>query len=251
MSYADERYEENPDDFLLGNCMSQAKKDADGIELENKFLPVPPGEQLLTVAGFFGAPQTGYHKVFVNGVLTGFDAFAVSVKFALASNPKATISDRFILPPTDPTALKAYFHGVPEASGDKAGTPSKMASGILGNRFAHFINRLGYQWGPGQPFPLEAQRLGAWKGKLIKAEVKKGEGTYPAKDGTQKSRDNSIVWFSYKPAPAGSTATTVATPPSSGGQPGSNGNGNNGSAGLSPVASAAAAAASLAASDVI
>jgi hypothetical protein len=239
MSYSDERYEENPDDFLLGNCLSQAEKDADAIEKDNRFLPVPPGEQILVVAGFFGAPQGAYHKVFVGGVLTGFDAYAVSVKFALASNPKATISDRFILPPSGDAATKAYFCGVPEASGDRAGTPSKMPAGILGNRFAHFINRLGYTWGPGQPFPLEAQRLGSWKGRMIRAEVKAGAGTYKAKDGTEKSRDNSIAWFSYKVAAPGSAA-----PP--GGQAAS-------SAASSAGASlgGAQAAATLAASDVV
>jgi hypothetical protein len=235
---------DDPSAYLLGNCMSDAEKDTDAIEKENRFLPVPPGEQLLVIAGFFGPPKSFYHKVWLNGVPTGFEASVVAVKLALASNPRATLSDRFTLPPRSPDGIKAYFHGVPAVTqGPDEGKPSKMQAGILGNRFQHFINRIGFPWGPGQPFPLEAQNMLGWRGRMVLCDIKKGDGTYKTKDGIEKPRDNSVAWFTYKPAPAGSVAVTAA--PSGGPAAGAEFIRPN------PAANAALAVATLAASDVI
>lgn len=199
--YTSVPFDENPDDFLIGNVANAADKTAEQIELENRFLSVPPGKQTLEVLGFFGPPEKGYQRVFVNGQLVGFEAYSVSVKFGHASNHRETITDRFVLPPGDAASLKAYFHGVPEAreNGIGSGKPSKMAPGILGNRFAQFIHRLGFVWPLGGAFPVEAQKIGNWKGRKVNALVKAGSGTYKAKDGSEKARDNQINWFSYEP----------------------------------------------------
>lgn len=215
-------FDESPDDFLIGNVASAADKDVDAVEKDNRFLQVPPGEQVLQLVGFMALPAPRYFKCFVNGQMTGFSSHAVAPKFALASNPKATISDNFVLPPADAAGLQAYFHGIPESS-TEPGVPSKMQAGIMGNRFSHFINRLGFVWGPGQNFPVEAQRLGNWKGRLIGAKVKAGNGTYKAKDGTERDRNNSIEWFSYKKVDGAGAPATVPLLP--GGQGPRQGNG--------------------------
>lgn len=203
----------NPDDFLIGD-VTAGDKSADQIEAENYFAPVPPGEQRLVVVGFTGAPQNGYHKVFVNGQLVGFNAYSVGVKLGMPGAPKRTVTDFFTLPPDNPRDLNAYYYGVPE-SREKPGTPSTLQPGVDGNRFSHFINRLGFNFPPGGKLPPEAQKLGNWKGREIVATVIAGTGTYTGRDGKERPRDSKVKWFSYKPA-----GTPIA-PAASAGQPSS------------------------------
>jgi len=203
MSYdytADDRvpFDENPDDFLIGN-VGAGDKSADQIEQENYFAPVPAGEQELVVVGFTGAPKSAYHKVFVNGQIVGFTAFSVGVKLGMPENPKRTVTDFFTLPPEDAKQRQAYYYGVPENK-DVPGTPSKLQAGVDGNRFSHFIARLGFDFPPGGTLPQEAQRLGNWKGRKIVATVIAGSGTYTGRDGKERQRDSKVKWFSYKPA---------------------------------------------------
>jgi hypothetical protein len=193
-------FDDDPDSFLLGG-VTAPDKTAEQIEEENAW-GVPPGEHLFEVVGFTGAPVKSFHKVFVNGQLTGFEAYSVGVRLGLASNPRRTITDFFVLPPEDPKAAHSYYHGVPEDRLN-AGHASKLQAGIDGNRFSHFINRLGFPFPPGGTLPVEAQRLGGWKGRRVLATVSPGTGTYIGRDGKERQRDGRIKWFSYKPAPAG------------------------------------------------
>jgi hypothetical protein len=188
----DDSFNTDPDDFVIGAVVAPAKS-ADDIEKENLFSAVPPGEHLLTVLDFPNPPEEKPYKVMVNGRLELFTAHSIRVRFCLPGNPKCTVTDYFLLPPSDPKQLNAYYNGVPEG---------KKQAGWAASKFVHFINRLGYSFPPGGVLPEAAQRLGNWKGRAIYATVEPGR-RYTDSQGNQKPGSNQIKTWSYRPAQQG------------------------------------------------
>ena len=181
-------FADNPDDFLIGNVTGGAKS-ADEIEKENSFSQVPPGEHLLVVAGFAEPPKPTHQKVTLDGQLSSFATHSVRVRLALPDNPKCTINDFFLLPPDDPKQQQAYFNGLPEG---------KKQAGWSAAKFVHFINRIGFPWGPGEPMPEAARRLGNWKGRTVIATIEAGNGTYKDDQGNERQRGPQVKSFSYR-----------------------------------------------------
>jgi hypothetical protein len=169
-----------------------ADQSADEIERQNSFREIPPGDHLLVVVGFRGSPEEKSSEVIVDGSRVTFRAAMVRVKLALVGDLNATIEDSFLLLPDDRAYNNAYFKGVPVG---------KKEPGWQAKKFAHFINRIGFTWLPGQPLPTEAKRLGNWKGRKVGATIIDG-GTYQTNTGETKKSWNKIKPFSYTAASA-------------------------------------------------
>lgn len=202
--YSQDDFNTDPDNFTIGGDVVASDKSADEIESANSFTDVPPGEQLLVVAGFAGPPEEALYKVSLNGRMVSFSAHSVRVRFHLDGKPNCSISDFFLLPPSDPRELNAYYLGLPEG---------KKQAGWAASKFIHFINRLGYPFPPGAKLPEAARRLGNWKGRKIYAMVEAGRGTYTDKNGVEKPRGNQIKPFSFRIASGGAAGVGPAVKP--------------------------------------
>jgi hypothetical protein len=198
---------DDPDDFEIAGDITAGDRSADEIESSSSFNTVPPGEHLLVISGFPEPPKEAHYKVLVNNRLDSFAAHSVRVRFHLDGHPNFTITDFFLLPPSDPRSLNAYYNGTPEG---------KKQAGWAASKFIHFINRLGYPFPPGAKLPEAARRLGNWKGRTIIATVEAGKGTYMDSSGVEKPRGNQIKPFSYRTSEQtvqGATASMRANGP--------------------------------------
>lgn len=198
--------DESPDDFVIAGDITGSDKSADEIEASNSFTAVPPGEHLLVVGGFPEAPKESHYKVMVNNRLDSFTAHSVRIRLHLPNNPNCTVTDFFLLPPSDPKQLNAYYTGIPEG---------KKQAGWAASKFIHFINRLGYPFPPGAKLPEAARRLGNWKGRTIYAMVEAGR-PYTDKNGVEKPGNNQVKPFSYRSSQQ--TGVNVGLPPAAQGR---------------------------------
>jgi hypothetical protein len=143
-----------------------------------------------------------------------YESAAVRVKFCLTDNPRATIEDYFVLPPDDPSQLRAYWEGTP---------PGKKSVGFNANKFYQFIGAIGFPYPAGGELPAEAARLGNWKGRTVMVTVKAGE-PYTDKAGLEKMGRNQVKLFSYRASEAtvngsGASVTGARTHPQDPSQP--------------------------------
>lgn len=210
--------DDDPEDFVLPGY-APSVKDADDIEKENSFRDIPEGEHVLQVLKVeINDPQP--YRVEIDGKRAVYTANSVKVWFCLPDDKSARISDFFVIPPFDPKEAQYYQDG---KAVDADGTVKKNArEGFHSEKFGHFISRLGWPWPKGGDMPKEAQRVGNWYGRTIKATVKKGR-PYTGRDGQERQGFNQIQMFSYRP-----TEETVmgVRPAAGGGGAGGGGEGN-------------------------
>jgi hypothetical protein len=211
------------DDFYIPD-VATIDKSASEIEAERSFRDAPPGEYELVVLGFLDKPKPETKTVYVNGQRASFNAHSVIVKFGLATDPGAQVTDYFLLPPDNPAELPAYFHG--------ASNPEGKGAGFNASKFYQFIERLGFAYPKGGNLPAEARRLGNWKGRRVVAMVvagdpqpKKGTGQTDPVTGQwipeKIIQRSEIKLFSYKPAgtPTQGSLPGMAPPPPIAGRP--------------------------------
>ena len=200
---------ESPDDFVIA-APAESYKTAEEIEAESVFRDIPPGEHELVVCGF-SKPKLERKDVYVNGKRASYSAYSVLVKLCLADDPRAQISDYFILPPATASELPAYLHG--------SKGPEGKGAGFMASKFYYFIQRIGFVYPKGGLLPAEALRLGNWKGRRIIATVEAGKPYFDAVTGENKPGKPSVKLMSYRPAsgsnqpPAGAAQASPARRP--------------------------------------
>jgi hypothetical protein len=199
------------DNFEIADNAAPAQT-AEDITRENVYSDVPPGEHVLQVFGFSGAPKYDYYKVDVNGVMMSYEAASIRVRYCLPHAPKTTIEDYFVLPPSDPNQMIAYTDGVP---------PGKKMKGFNAKKFYQFIGSLGWPYPAGGNLPPDARKLGNWKGRQIRAVAQLGtpyeEKVNGVPTGNMKQGRPQVKLFSY--APAGATAEALRPAAASYGSP--------------------------------
>lgn len=199
----------SPDDDLDAFELPSAAapvRTAEDIEKENSFREIPAGDQILVVAGLAEAPSEDHHRVQMpDGTIGAFVSYSIRVKFHLPNDPRATISDFFVVPPADPGHLAAYFDGIEP---NKSGQYNPNSKGLAASKFYHFLGRLGFPYAPGENLPPAATKVSNWKGRAIIATVVEGN-EYVGRDGKPKKGRNQIKFFSYRQTP-GSAANYAA-----------------------------------------
>lgn len=179
---------------------------ADEIEAERSFREIPPGEWELVVSGFLAPPKLEDPRtVYVGGQRTTYQSHSIVVKLAKADDPGAQVTDYFLLPPSNPAELPAYYHG--------AKSPDGKGAGFMASKFFHFIERLGYPCAKGAPLPPEARKIGNWKGRKVVATVTAGTPYMDQTTGEEKPGRNQVQLFSYRPAGSPTAGTAAATAP--------------------------------------
>jgi len=158
----------NAEDFEFAPIAAvNSAEEIEEAAASREFRPIPLGEHLLVVAGFHGYPKPVYRTGYYRGQSVSWTAYSVGVRLALASDPQATMLDFFDLPPTSPTEVQYYQHA-------SKGTDGKNA-GFFAEKFTHFISRLGWPFPKGAPIPIEACKIGNWKGREIIATIEMGK----------------------------------------------------------------------------
>lgn len=200
-----------------------ADKDAEQIEQENSFREIPPGEHLLRVIGVSGLKRDEpihqeFFEVYVEGKKASYDAHKLNVRFCLADDSGAQITDMFVVPPGNPKQREAYLHG--------SKNPDGKGAGFWANKFTHYIQRLGWSFGAGEPIPAEACRTANWKGKLVMATVIAGTPYEDKQTREMKDGRAQIKSFSYRavgdnaePQPSARPATRPSPAPAPAAKP--------------------------------
>lgn len=182
--------------FLIGECVTPEGYDANRIEVENSDREPPPGEHVFLCVGIVGEPKQQQVNVFVDKYSAHFFAMNIGVKFVLESDPGASVTDYFTLPPLDPSQHRAYFRGSDKQDGLRPGNQA--------NKFVHFIERLGFPWPAGSPMPIEARNPNNWKGRRIIATSRPSyqKITTNSQTGLEETKlvRANFKWFSYRSA---------------------------------------------------
>lgn len=211
------------ENFVIGGT-GATNHDADTIESENSFSDLEPGDYLLKVSGF-GKFEKKLHPTFINGQPVNYEAYQVVVRFADASNPRATITNLFRLPPENVDDLNAYNNGT-----NNKGTGG---SSFLAKIFVHFLDKLfpGEAWvsdgNGGKVMSPKAKTLANWKGRPIWAQVEakeqekdaSGEPKINPTTGEPYPPRNQIKLFSFRPSVEGGPSPfpqKAAKPPAAG-----------------------------------
>lgn len=189
-----------------------APQAAGEIEKENGFRTIPPGDYpVLILSHFWVGEKDDHFSVLVDGRMDSYNARPISVTFSLPNDPRCTIKDRFVLPPSDPRSIRAYNDGVsPPKPDPKTGkTPPVKPNdkgGFQSKKFFHFMDRLGFVDPSNNELTPAGRRPSNWKGRAIGAVVSPGNGSYTNREGKEVPRDAQIKLFSYRPADAAAMA---------------------------------------------
>ncbi len=189
------------DDYVIGSVVA-AGFDADKVEQENTFRNIEPGEHLLIVQNVT-LNDGAFTFVTLDGRQTGYTSRSVRVQLAMPNDKRATISDFFTLPPSNPSELDAYFRGIPRPREGEVQKPDAKG-GFAANKFFYFMDRLGFVDPATKALTPEGGRVNSWKGRAIYVTVTEGKGTYTVRSGKHQGevRPNGpqIKMFSYRRA---------------------------------------------------
>lgn len=155
----------DPNEFVLPQFVPTVS--ATQVESESSAREIAPGEHVLVVNSFVGTIKPEYRKCILDGRETGYNCFSLAIKFVQSDDFGASIVDRFVLPPMDPSEHRAYFEGFEGASKTK---------GFQARKFVHFLNKLyGTDIQPGSQIPQNMLSLGSWKNRSVVATVVAGK----------------------------------------------------------------------------
>lgn len=194
---------EDIDNYTIADQQAPTKT-AEQIAKENSFQDIPPGDHMLVIHSIPERPKNDFFKVDVGGITMGYTAATVRVRFCLPDNPRATVEDYFVLPPDDPTEMRAYWEGVKDGG---------TAVGWDANRFYQFFGSIGYPYPAGGKMPIEGRKLGNWKGRTVLATIQAGQYYNDKKTGERKMGRNRVKFFGYRPSEATVTGQQSAAQP--------------------------------------
>jgi hypothetical protein len=193
------------------------------IQAQRPFGDIPHGTHELVITGRLNNGTDTYVNCTVKDPRSGaertigYTTRKVTIKIAMASDPKATTLFDLYFPPTsgDPDHALGYWHGIPKG---------KKSPGWHAHTFRLLVDKAIAPWPQGQPMPPMARSFSNWVGRHFIGTIDPAE-PYTDKNGQAKPGSPSLNQRSFRPAPgqtplnglgrpaapANATAATAAT----------------------------------------